>query len=120
MAFLLLFRLPFRFVYGSNDWFTTASQIELFYLIIEFAKFISILISFYYFSSDIISFLIIQIVFGIIMIFGLKIFVWFKINILKFKAMWSNYVLKEIQHFSLGVAGIAIVSILLTQMTKSY
>lgn len=118
MSFLLLFRLPLGLYMGAMTGLQQQAKLNYFSLFIELAKFISILISFYYFSSDIVTFLIIQIVFGIIMIFGLKIFVWVKINILKFKAIWSNNVLKEVQHFSLGVAGIAIVSILLTQADK--
>ncbi|MBL0237298.1 MAG: oligosaccharide flippase family protein [Saprospiraceae bacterium] len=118
MSVLLFFRLPLGLYIGAMTGLQHQSILNYFSLTVELLKFISILLSFIYFNGDIVSFLIIQICFSILLIFGLRIFVWMKINMLKLKAMWSYFLLQDVRKFSLGVAGITIASIILTQADK--
>ncbi|MBK6825185.1 MAG: oligosaccharide flippase family protein [Saprospiraceae bacterium] len=118
MGGLLVFRFPLGLYSGALNGMQKQYQLNLVTIFFELIKFILVLVVLFYVSNDVVSYFVVNIIISVCTVIFIRFMVWRYRELRDYHGAFRRTVLFSRWKFSLGVAGIAMVAIVLTQADK--
>ncbi|HRG32904.1 MAG: oligosaccharide flippase family protein [Saprospiraceae bacterium] len=118
MGGLLVFRFPIGLYSGALNGIQKQFALNMATIVFEVIKFVLVLLVLFYVSKDVVAYFVVNIVIACCTVIMLRFMVWRYLDAKDYFGKFKRSVLFSRWRFSLGVAGIAVVAIVLTQADK--